>query len=176
MKNLSDLPSVSRILFKGGVEILRFKYARPWPDEPGLNVMLQQNLQRLAVAFKHGEQEERQHNDNHERRRHAHANGSLCQEEHRQTNQCAQTEADNLPLGQVEQKLGFDAGQILRNRYISHRLSSFSAKHVPDRKPFPGLTPASLTPGLPLAQRPVLLSWFCFPACVFLFHCRHVRS
>ena len=37
MKDLSDLPSVSRILFKGGVEILRFKYARPWPDEPGLN-------------------------------------------------------------------------------------------------------------------------------------------
>ena len=90
--------------------------------------MLQQNLQWLAVPLKHGEHEKRQHDDDHERCRHADADGSLGQEEHRHADQGTEPEADNLTFGQIEQKLGFDLGQILGNRYICHGLSSFSTQ------------------------------------------------
>ena len=54
------------------------------------------------MAFKHREHEKWQHHDDHECCRHADADRFLCQEKQRHTHQRTETEADDLPLGQIE--------------------------------------------------------------------------
>ena len=79
-------------------------------------------FQWLAVLFIHGEQEERKYDHDHHHGCKCDSNRSFCQEEHRQTADCAEAETKDLTLGQAEKKLGFDFCQILGDRHICHGL------------------------------------------------------
>ena len=96
------------------------------PDEPALNHTVQDLLQWLSVAFKHREHKSRQHCDNHDHRSCTQGKDGLQQEEQRHTDQNADSETDNLTLGQVEKKLGFDLSQIFAWGFTAARMSRSS--------------------------------------------------
>lgn len=85
--------------------------------------MLGDHLQRLSVPFKHGEEEQGKHGDNHGHRGQTHVAARLLyKEKQRDADQRRRAEAQKLPLGQVENDLGFDPRQIARDRNISSHL------------------------------------------------------
>ena len=85
-----------------------------------LDQMAQKHLQRLPVLLVHGEQEKRQHHQNHAQRRRGGPQARLCQKEKRHAYQRRRSETDHLSFGQPEQDLALYPAQVLRDRYISH--------------------------------------------------------
>ena len=71
-------------------------------------------------ADKDGKQEEGQHDEHHAHGRHAVPDRSPEQKEKRHADERPATEADQLPLGQIECDFGFDFRQVFGYGYISH--------------------------------------------------------
>ena len=79
----------------------------------------------LTIFLIHGQQESRNHGEDHQQRGHGISQRISGQKEKRNANQQTAAEADQLPLGQVEEHLGFDLGYVLRDGYIGHSEPSF---------------------------------------------------
>ena len=84
--------------------------------------MPQEHLQGLPVALVHGEQEERQHDQNHAQGRRGGAQRPLGQKEKRHADNCCRSKTYHLPLGQPEQDLALYPAQVLRDRYIGQSM------------------------------------------------------
>ena len=82
------------------------------------------DLQMLTVLFIKGEKECRDHGYDHQKAGRGIAQGSLGSKVQRDANGNTNAEADQLPLRQVKQHLGFDLGKVLGNSYIGHFLTS----------------------------------------------------
>ena len=82
------------------------------------------NLQMLTVLFIEGEKKGRQHRYDHKQTGGGIAQCALSTEVQRHTDGNANAEADQLPLRQVKQHLGFDLGKVFGNSYIGHFLTS----------------------------------------------------
>jgi len=85
------------------VEVVRpiGPYARPDLDT---DEVAEYFFRGLAVAFKHGEKEEGQHQADHQENRRAVADCAFCQQISRQTNNGGEPEADKLSGGHIECK------------------------------------------------------------------------
>lgn len=125
MKDMVHLPPNADILVDGCVEVVGLVDPGAGPHMACLHVLPEQLLQRLPMPLEHGEHEKGQHDGDHEQGSHAGAEDVLRQEEQRHARQRAQTEAEHLTLGQVEQEFGFDPRQVLGNRDIGHVGFSF---------------------------------------------------
>ena len=82
------------------------------------------DLQMLTVLFIKGEKECRDHGYDHQKAGRGVAQRSLGSKVQRDANGNTNAEADQLPLRQVKQHLGFDLGKVLGNSYIGHFLTS----------------------------------------------------
>ena len=82
--------------------------------------MAQEHLKRLSVLLVHGEQEKRQHHQDHAQRRRGGSQARLCQKEKRHAYQRRRSETDHLSFGQPEQDLALYPAQVLRDRYIGN--------------------------------------------------------
>ena len=82
--------------------------------------MTEDFLSRLTVLLIQSKEDKRKHDHDHEHcsRRQCHIR--FCNKENRHTDCRCQSEADNLPLSQIEHDLGFYAVKILRDRYKCH--------------------------------------------------------
>ena len=114
----------SNVAVNGGVEIIGFVNANPRTLEPGFDDVLENDFQRLSVLLVHSKQKERQHDHDHDHGRKARAQGTLDEKEHRYAYQRTDAKANDLTLGQAEEKLGFNLGQVFGNRHISHFIHS----------------------------------------------------
>ena len=79
----------------------------------------------LTILLIHGKQKCRNHGEDHQQGGHGVSQRILGQKEKRNANQQTAAEADQLPLGQIEEHLGFDLGYVLRDGYIGHSKPSF---------------------------------------------------
>ena len=111
--------------FNDGIEIIGLIQALFRAQEYAPNHVPQDHLQILTIFLIHGQQKCRNHRENHQQCGHGVTQRLSGQEEQRNANQQAAAEADQLPLGQVEQHLGFDLGNVLRDGYIGYSEPSF---------------------------------------------------
>ena len=72
----------------------------------------------------HGEQKEREHDDNHAERGGAVAGRASEQKEKRYSDECRRSETYKLPFGKPKQHFGFYFRQILWNGYIRQFITS----------------------------------------------------
>lgn len=182
MKNFLHLPSVADVLVDGGVEVFCLIDTLSGTDVACLNVVTYEYFEWHPMSFIHGEHEKRQHDSDHDERRHTRADGVLCQKEHRHTHESAQAETNDLALCKVENEFGLDARQVLGNRNVCHELTSHSAALTltpcklirllilrnANRQLFAGLMPAALTLGLALAKVTPPFAFACVMHCVLL--------
>ena len=108
----------------GGVEIIGLIGTLLWPEHHAANHVPENNFQGLPVLFVHGKKKHGHHGKNQKKRSGAVAQGLSRQEIQRHTHRCCHAEADELPLGQVEQHLGFDFGDIFGDGYIRNEITS----------------------------------------------------
>ena len=78
----------------------------------------------LSVLFVQCQQKCREHGEDHKQGGGGVPQRLFGEKEQRDTHKQSRTEAYQLPLGQVEQQLGFDLRQIFGNGYIGHRCTS----------------------------------------------------
>lgn len=76
----------------------------------------------------HGEQKEREHDDNHAERGGAVAGRASEQKEKRYSDECRRSETYKLPFGKPKQHFGFYFRQILWNGYIRQFIISYNEK------------------------------------------------
>ncbi len=81
-------------------------------DEFRLDEMPRHRLQRLAVLLVHGEEEQREHEDDHPHDGEAGVAGAFHQEERRDADERRRAEADELPLRQPKEHLGLYPRQV----------------------------------------------------------------
>ena len=124
MDDLVHLFFQSNVAVNRGVEIIGFINANPRAFKPGFNNVLQDGFQRLSVLLIHGKQKERKHDHDHDHGREARTQSTLHKEEHRYAYQRTDAKANDLTLGQAEEKLGFNLGQVFGNRHICHIIHS----------------------------------------------------
>ena len=96
--------------FQNGVEIVGLIGALFRPQKAHPDDVADDDLQRLAVLFVHGKQHGREHHKHHHHGGRAYADTASQQEKQRNGEKSADSEADELPLGEVEQHLGFYFG------------------------------------------------------------------
>ena len=85
-----------------GIVVVRLIRTDLRPYKLGLNELLCDLFQRLAVPLIHTEEEERQHDDDHTDGRHAGIAAYLEQKERRDTDKCTRPKAEKLTFCQVE--------------------------------------------------------------------------
>ena len=107
-----------------GIEIVGLVGPFLGTKEHDLDHIMDDDLQMLAVLFIKGEKESRDHGYDHQKTGSGIAQCALSTEVQRHTDGNANAEADQLPLRQVKQHLGFDLGKVLGNSYIGHFLTS----------------------------------------------------
>ena len=107
---------------QGGIEIVGLVDPCLWADKLVLNKVPQEHLQGLPVALVHGEQEKRQHDQNHAERRRGGAQRLLGQKEKRHADHRCRSKTNHLPLGQAEQNLALYPAQVLWDRYIGQSM------------------------------------------------------
>ena len=103
-----------------------------WPHRRAAKARLDDVFENLlkghAVLFVHREEEERHHDYDHDKRGDADIDRRPEQKENRHTRKCAETEAEQLSFGQVEDDLCFDFRQVLGNGDVGQGETSFRAK------------------------------------------------
>ena len=92
------------------------------PDEHGLYDVVQILLGGLTVLLVKREEDEREHDNHHQHCRRRQVEMCLRQKENRDTDCRSDGKTNELPLGQVEHDLRFDAVKILRDRNKCHCL------------------------------------------------------
>lgn len=107
-----------------GVEIIGLVGPFLGTKEHDLDHVVDDDLQMLAVLFVESKKESRDHGYDHQKAGRGIAQGSLGSKVQRDANGNTNAEADQLPLRQVKQHLGFDLGKVLGNSYIGHFLTS----------------------------------------------------
>jgi len=103
---------------QGCVEIVCLVRPLLRPQEHTADDLSGHHLQGLAVPLIHGEQKEREHDDNHAERGGAVAGRASEQKEKRYSDECRRSETYKLPFGKPKQHFGFYFRQILWNGYI----------------------------------------------------------
>ena len=107
-----------------GIEIVGLVGPFLGTKEHDLDHVVDDDLQMLTVLFIEGEKKGRQHGHDHQQTGGGISQCALCTEVQRHTDGNANAEADQLPLRQVKQHLGFDLGKVFGNSYIGHFLTS----------------------------------------------------
>ena len=97
---------------QGSVEIVGLIGSDFRADEFTLDKVPGNDLQRLTVFLIHGEEEQREHDDNHSHGRKAQVASASEQEKGRDTNQRRRPEADELPFCQAKEYLCLYSGQV----------------------------------------------------------------
>ena len=110
-----------------GIEIVGLVGPFLGTKEHDLDHVVDDNLQMLTILFIEGEKKGRQHGHDHQKACSGIAQCALSTEVQRHTDGNANAEADQLPLRQVKQHLGFDLGKVFGNSYIGHFLTSLVA-------------------------------------------------
>ena len=123
LNNLLHLFLCIDFLLHGGVEVIRLIRPVFGANKACLIEMGQQLFERLSIFLIHSEQKKRHHGQNHHHSRQRRDDSVLQKQIKRHTDQCAASKADDLPLGQVKEQLGFDFRQVLRD-------VDFSAAHI----------------------------------------------
>ena len=88
-------------------------------DKAALDDLPYHHFKGLAVALIQGQQQARQHGENHNQGRRAASHPAPEQKIKRDAYKKRTAEADQLPFGKAKHNLGFYAGQILGNSHIS---------------------------------------------------------
>ena len=102
------------------VQIMRSVRTHLIPQKHGLDHMAEDFFSRLAVLFIEGKKDTGQHQYHHQHCCCGDAKTGFGQEIYRNANHSGHSKTDELPLGQVEHDLRFDAVKILRDRYKCH--------------------------------------------------------
>ena len=95
----------------------------------GIRHVAQHLFQRLAVLFVQPEQEEGEHGNHHDDGGGAASQAASEQKIKRNADERAAAEADELPLGQVEDDLGFDFRQVFGYGDVGH-MNDFGQQEV----------------------------------------------
>ena len=102
------------------VEIVRAIGAHLVPDKHGLYDVVQVLFGGLTVLLVKREEDEREHDHHHQHCRRRQVEMRLRQKEDRDADRRSDGKTNELPLGQVEHDLRFDAVKILRDRNKCH--------------------------------------------------------
>lgn len=96
------------------------KITKDIPDKHGLYDVVQILFGGLSVLLVKREEDEREHDHHHQHCRRRQVEMCLRQKENRDTDRRSNRKTNELPLGQVEHDLRFDAVKILRDRNKCH--------------------------------------------------------
>ena len=111
---------------QGGIEVVGFVRALLGPEEADIEDVPHHLFQRLAVFLVDAQHEEREHDQDHAKRRRAAPQRPFGQKEKRDAEHSTAAETNELAFCQVKRHFGFYFGQVLRDRHIGHyRTSSF---------------------------------------------------
>ena len=108
------------------------------PEEAGADDVPHHLLKRQAVLFVHRHEERREHDSQHEEHGPGAADRPTGQQIGGDPHQPAASEANELPLGEVERQLGFDPGQVIGDIHIGYGKSLLSAPSLWTRCPEAG--------------------------------------
>ena len=108
---------------KGRISVIGLVGPFLWLDEAALDNLPDHDFKGLAVPLIEGQKQARKHGEHHNQRRRAGGDAAPKQKEKRDAYQQRTAKTNELPFRQPKHHLGFHAGKILGDSYISHNIS-----------------------------------------------------